>query len=488
MGEAEEGGVIFLRGLYLLNKMRRITNIDDLREIFKNFKKPLIGIGISAFSRLGPEKFISNYHIVCLANGRDLELIKRDVKVLSAEELNEKNLKIRRNSSSLLGLEIIKKFLNSFDNPYLLFYKVTKKIKKLCNEEKWNIIGNEIYERIDNKALLRKILDKCGLPAIPGEICSLPRKCYKELRNKYGNKIVIQAFKGSGGKGTFFVDSQKDFKRAKEKILEKGCSEVVVTKFIEGPSPSLTGCVTKHGILYTNLQYQLLDIHEVMNPEVGNGVFCGHDWTSSNDFPEEIQKQAYLYARKIGQYLKTMGYKGIFGLDMIIDKKNDKIYVTEINPRLLGSFPVITMVQELNNEPLLIGFHILEFLEEGYDLDIEKVNKLMKKLKTGAHLILFNKYKGLARNRKSLKSGVYMMKDKKLKYLRRGYNLRDLKERGEFILVDSVPFENTVYKPHERILRIVTFEKLIDKKNYKLNTWAKRVVKKIYQNLDLVPA
>ncbi|MEE9323786.1 MAG: ATP-grasp domain-containing protein [Candidatus Aenigmarchaeota archaeon] len=463
--------------------MRKIRSLEDLKEIFKGEKRNVIGIGLSAFNRIGPEKFIPDYQIVCLSNGQDLDLIKKDVKVFSVEKLKGKDVKTKRNSSSLLRMEIVKKFLSSFESPYLLFYNVTKKIKKICDEEKWNIIGNKMYEEMDNKALLREILEKCGLPAVLGEICNLQEKGYSELKEKYGDKIVMQTFKGSGGRGTFFVRTRKNFEEARKNILNKGVSEVVVTKFIEGPSPSLMGCVTKHGILYTNLQYQLLDIPEVMNLGFGNGVFCGHDWTSSHDFPHEIQRQAYLYAGKIGEYLKSKGYKGIFGLDMVLDKKEGKIYVIEINPRLLGSFPAITMVQLKNSEPPLIMFHIMEFLNMDYEMDLEKINELIKKPKTGTQLILFNKWGKIVKNKGSLKAGVYNLNDGKLVYKRPGYRLEDLKSRDEFLLTANPPFENTLFKPHQRILRVITLHKIIDKKTYKINEWARNIAKAVYKEL-----
>jgi len=464
--------------------MRKIGSMEDLKGIFKNFNKSVIGIGVTAFNRLGPEKFIPGYQIVCLSHGRDLDLIKSKVKVFSAEESEGRHLNIGRNSSSLIGLENVKEFLNSLENPHLLFYKVTKKTEKICDEEGWDIIGNSIYEGMDNKAFLREILDKCGLRKIPGEVCDLRGKDYPELRKRYGNKIVIQLLKSGGGKGTFFVRSPEDFERAKGKVLEKGSSEVVVAKFIEGPSPSLTGCVTMHGIIYTNLQYQLLDIPEVMNPKVGNGVFCGHEWTSSDDFPPGIQRQAYEYAEKIGEYLKGMGYKGIFGLDMVIDSKENRIYVTELNPRLLGSFPLITMVHLRNSETPLIMFHIMEFLGIDYEMDLEKINELVKKPKTGTQLILYNKWGKVVRNRASLRAGFYSVKDGKLVYRRPGYRLEDLRGEDEFLLADDPPFKNTPFRPHERIVRIVTLKRIMDKKTCRLNHWAKKVVGLIYMELD----
>ncbi len=462
--------------------MRKIGSLEDLEGIFKNLNKNVIGIGVTAFNRLGPEKFIPGYRIVCLSHGRDLEMIRKDVKVFSAEESDGQHLDVRRNSASVIRLESARKFIRSFEDPYILLYKVTEKTGQICDEEKWKIIGNRRYEEMDNKAFLREILDKCGLRKIPGEICSLKGKGYAEFRKRYGNRIAIQLLQSGGGKGTFFVRSARDFGRARKKFSDSG--EVLVTRFIEGPSPSLTGCVTRHGVIYTNLQYQLLDIPEVMNPEVGNGVFCGHDWTSSDDFTPEVQKQAYDYAEKIGNYLKGMGYRGIFGLDMVIDGQENRIYVTELNPRLLGSFPLITMVHLRNSETPLIMFHIMEFLEIDYEMNLEKINELVKKTKKGTHLILYNKWGKVMRNRDSLRPGFYSVKDGKLAYRRPGHRLEDLRE-DEFLVADDPPFRNTPFRPHERILRIATINSIMDRKTRKLNGWGKKVVGLIYRELDL---
>lgn len=465
--------------------MRKIRNIEDLRAKLREIKTPVVGIAVSAFNRIGIGKYLPNYKIISIKNSRDLEILENDFEILSLEKISGK--RPSRNPIQILKNNASVDFLRKLGRLYLVFYKVTENRERVCDENDWGIIGNRISVFSDNKIRFRKVMEELGLPVIPGEIVKIEDTGYTELSKKYGKEIVVQLQEESGGKGTFFIRNEGDFERCRKRVKEKfGNPEVLVTKFIPGPSPSLTGCVTKHGVLYTNLQYQLLDITEVLDPKKGNGVFCGHDWDSSHDFPEHIRKQAYDYAERIGNYLKSKGYKGIFGLDMVMNRK--RIYVVELNPRLLGSFPVLTMVQELNKEPILMGFHILEFLEEDYDLDVEEVNRLIKKPKKGAQLVLFNKFRGFAKNRKSLRPGVYVMENNELKYLRPGYKLRDLKERGEFILTDGVPYENTLLKPHERVLKILTFEKIMDKENYKLNAWAKKVAEKIYENLDLVSA
>ncbi len=453
------------------------TNVE---KVLEKIRTPVLGVGVTAFNRLGPELFLGNYRIFCLSFGQDLSLIEKDVPVFSIERRG--GFSGLKNSSSVMENRLVQEEIRKVKNPYLLFYMPNEKIGKICRKHGWEMIGQAPPEEIMNKALFRGFLGGLGIPLIPGEETVLTEDAYPKLKEKYGS-FVAQLPEGSGGKSTRFIHSEQDFEQARKMA---GGDSVIVSRFIRGPSPSITGCVTKYGILYTNLQYQLLDIPECVNPAVGSGIFCGHDWTLSS-FDLGTEQQAYDYVRKVGGRLKEMGYRGIFGLDLVLDRETQRLYIVECNPRLLGSFPALTMVQRLNREPLIIAFHVAEFLGLEYMIDVEKVNREMKGKKKGAHLILYNKLGVSATNREVLKPGIYAMEGGSLVYKRPGYRLCDLKGGDEFAIADDVPFENSVFKPHERILRLMTLHPMMDVKSYKLNEWARMVVEKVYSALRLEP-
>ena len=220
-----------------------------------------------------------------------------------------------------------------------------------------------------------------------------------------------------------------------------------------------------------------------MNPNIGRGIFCAHDWSSSR-FEKKVEQKAYDYAEKIGKYLKDKGYKGIFGLDLVLDSKTKALYMVECNARLLGSYPVLEMVQVMNKEIPLLSFHILESLGLKYNINTDYINKLLKKPKKGSHVILFNKFEKKVSSRGFLQAGVYEFHGK-LVFKRPGYSLSDLKKNDEFLIADSVPFRGTEFNRHRRILRILFMKKIMDPKTFKLNKWSSDVVKKIYKELDL---
>jgi len=478
-----------------------IKNLDSLKEYFnENVKEPVFGVGVHAFDRLGLEEIISDYRIIALRHSLDAKLIEKDVEVLSLEKgMGTKHIRESRNATTVLRSEKTKRYLNQFTSPALDVYKPSTKMEQICQKNNWHLLANPTTfgkKLFENKVNFRRILQDINVPVPLGRIAKLETLKYGHLMNKHGLPFVIQHPTKGSGKGTYFIQNEEEFdavisrlnrrKEITEEWKEKTITppnEVIVSQFIKGPSPSLTGCVTKHGILSTNLQHQVLDIPELVNPE-GSIMFCGHDWTSSR-FSENISHQAYEIVEKVGQRLQAEDYKGIFGLDFIMDQRAEKLYVTECNPRHVGSFPTLFMSQLLNKETPILAFHVLEFLRANYEIDKQAINNLMRKEKTGAQMFLHNLSGKWGRIHNQLKAGVYRLENEKLKYLRPGYKLQHLKNDDEFILTDGVSVKKSHFSPNRRLCRILTLHSVLDQTYKALDPWAKKTVEIIYQSFNL---
>ncbi len=477
-----------------------IKDLNSLKQHFQTVKTPIFGAGVYAFDRLGMEEIANPYRLLALRHSLDTQLIEKNIEILSLEKnMGTKHIREPRNATTVLKLPKTKTYLNQFNSPAIIVHKASSKMEQICQENNWILIANPTdfgKKLLEDKIKFRKMLQEMDLKTPPGKICSVDKLHYGHLMNKYGLPFVIQHPTKGGGKGTFFINNQKNFQNAIEKLKQKydpeedkelkPTEQVIVAKHIRGSSPSITACVTKQGILSTNLQQQILDIPELYNPEKGSGLFCGHDWTSSQ-FDPEIENQAYQAAEKIGQRLKELGYQGIFGLDFIFNSDKKQLYTIECNPRLLGSFPVINMTQLLNNEPPIIAFHVLEFLNQEYQIDKEEINKLIRQKKKGSQMILHNLSGRWAKNHQQLKAGIYKLKSNQPCYLRPGYDLKHLKNEEEFILADGVPFKGSHFSPNRRLCRILTLGRALDNSFKSLNPWAKQVSQSVYQSFDLKP-
>jgi len=476
-----------------------INNYQTLKEFFQQVKTPIFGIGVYAFNRLGLEDIVQ-YHILALRYSLDTKLIEKDVKTLSLEKgMGTKHIRKPRNATTIVRHPKTKEHLDKFKNPALLVYKPSTKMERTCQKNNWRLLANPTSfgkDLFENKIKFRKILQEIGLAVPPGKIALLDNLHYGHLMNKYGLPFVIQHPTKGGGKGTFFINNQDDFDRAFEKLKQKWDPEderklipptqVIVAKFIQGYSPSATACVTKHGIISTNLQHQVLDIPQLFNPEKGSGLFCGHDWTGSQ-FDEAVNQQAYEMADKIGQYFQEHDYKGIFGLDFVLDEKDKQLYVIESNPRLVGSYPTLNMSQILNNEPPILAFHVLEFLDIDYQIDLEEINRQIRQKKTGSQMILHNLTGRWTKSHRQVKAGIYKLRKNKLKYLRPGYDLKHLRNNEEFLLADGVLARKSHFSPNRRLCRILALNHVLDNSYKQLTPWAKQVAETVYQAFGLKP-
>lgn len=479
-----------------------IKDLKTLRQFFSQIKTPIFGIGVYAFHRLGLETIVSKYRIIALRYSLDTKLIEKDIKVISLEKrMGIKHIREPRNATTVIARnQKAKKYLDKFNFPALLVYKPSRKMEQACQENNWRLLANPTSfgkTLFENKIKFRRILQEIDIPVPTGKIASVDKLHYGHLINKYGLPFVIQHPTKGGGKGTFFIYNKEDFEKTLNKLNQRWDEvdekklvppiEVIVAKFINGYSPSITGCVTKYGILSTNPQHQILDIPQLYNPEKGSGLFCGHDWTSSR-FSEKICQQAYEYVEKIGQYFKKCGYQGIFGLDFILDEKTEQLYVVESNPRLVASYPTLNMAQLLNNEPPILAFHVLELLDIDFQIDINEINGLMRQEKIGAQMILHNLTGRWARIHRQLKAGVYKLRNNKLKYLRPGYDLKHLKNKEEFLLADGVSLKKSHFSPNRRLCRILTLNQILDSSDYKkLTPWAQQVAEVVHQSFEVKP-
>lgn len=467
-----------------------IKDLHSLKKFFRKNKKFVFGAGVCTFLRLGPEEFIPNYQILSLYSSKETKLIKKDIPVFCLEEKIKKRLS-PRNSTTLLSHPLTLKFLSCFEKPLILVYKSSKKLENISRKFDFTLaisssrFGKKLFE---DKIKFRKVLSKIGVSPTPGRIVPfslLISSSFFDFKREFGLPFVIQHPRQGGGKGTFFIGHLEDFEKAKRTFQEKPAKEIIVAKFIEGPSPSITGCVTKFGILSTYPQYQLCDIPILYSRPIGSGLFCGHDWSAAK-FPKKILFQAREIVEKVGNYFEKQGYKGIFGIDFVEDQKEGKLYVTECNPRLLGSMPTLTMIELNQGIPPILAFHLLEYLGIPYKIDKKKILEQLWQKKEGAQMLLCSPKSQQAIQAGEVEPGVYKMAKKKLEFLKTGYKFSHFKKRDEILVSDGLLEKGTKIAPFQRLARILTKERVLDQGLKDITPKSKELIKLLIEKLKVI--
>ena len=451
-----------------------LRDLDDAIRLFKTIHGSFVGIGITAFSRITPAYFISPYHIACYKNTSDLDVIRTHAEVISLmEEMGAEYGVKSPTSSDILHDKLIIDYINRLDGDrYLLLYQSYKDIELLAKIKGWKLISNpeSLRTRLGDRMFFRNLVNKLGLPKIPCLLCSynkLYQRDYEYWKNTIGGSFVIRLLdiKKGGGRGTFFIKGKEDYERVRE-LLKHGrwrgvlLKNIFIQRYIDGIPVSVALCITVHGVLISCIPRQLIDLPYCFHGHE-NGVFCGHSWGEDDiieRYRTDIQRQAHL----IGEYIREKGYRGIMGIDFILDQNNRVIYPLEINARLTGAFPMLDQLYMKEGIIPMHAFHILEFLKIPYNIRINEINRMYSLNISGGHIIVFARPGKRSDQMNFPLSGRYKLDSGKgpIKHCGKGLGYEDLRNKNEFLIIDGPPsnssFQDKFFDdPFLRICRIL---------------------------------
>lgn len=471
-----------------------LKTLNDAKKIFARDNFFILGIGVRAYPRITPAFFINRkkFNILCYSNSADDYLLKKNTDLVYFREISSTQKLKRIDSTHILQDRDIIKFLKNKKNVYLYIYKNNQKIQEIADNNGWTVLGNkpELMQRYENKKYFRQLIDKLNVLTLPNESLDLKnflQKKYFYFSDKYGPKLVLQItnFISGGGLGTVFVNSEKELERFKTKIKNGRYNEIKVenlnvAKKIEGIPVSMNGCVTKHGIIVSSARVMIVDIPEVRNLNLGFGLFCGHDW-GYVDFTPEINDQMKKIVIEIGKHFTRDGYKGIYGIDFILNKKEGKVYPIECNPRYTGNFPVESMpVIDSGAIPIDV-FHILEYMGLDYQINIKDINKETNYTNISlSHIYLTNVKNKSFKVDTLLKGGIYNLKNDNINFLKKSMYYKDMKNK-EFMIVENVAKGEKVAESSKpsRFARLIFKKSIL--KNKTISNESKKIINKIYK-------
>lgn len=481
-----------------------INDAPSLKEYLNKIDNPIFGIGTRPYNfTIGVYGIFKYFEILaCSKIGLERPLIEKSIKTtyLNQSEDVPRSISNYENYETKKPIELLKnetivKYLTSFKKkPILLFNQMPKDLEMLLKNKPYHVIssGYRMFKKYENKINFQNLLDELNITSPKHFVLSAKKLNYAYIEKRIGKKFVIQLPSTALGTGTFFIfknsDLEKIIKKEALRMAIKHGIDLRITEYIDKScSPSMTVCVSKFGVLYTGLQRQIIDAKEVLGRGRRSGVYCGHDWSLAGIDPT-IESTAAKIAQKIGSYFKNKEkFRGIFGIDFILDKKTNQLYPIEANIRLLGSFPVLSMIQDDAEHPPIQGLQIIDGLNKNdYELDVKSLNKLMSEPKAGSHLNIYSKNKDSRYVSGVIAPGVYSVDvyRKKITYLRKGLFFADLKNKNEVLFTGGVPQKGRVFSQHNNMCKIISRNSFLGDDD-KLNGFAKLMVHYVYKKLAL---
>lgn len=481
---------------------------------------------------LGVEDLIPSYHILYSENSQlAIPIADNGVDIHNFPRSND--VKLDSTAKMLQNSKLISYIRErSYGRPNILVFKNDDSIEKECKKNNFKLLNpsSTLNKRFENKVELAKFIDNIGLFKQPDyklfeQTSDLN---YVSLSNQFGLEFVVQFIYGHSGSSTFFIQSEEELSHLKEKYpLRKG----KVSRLIHGPTYTVNACITKIGVTVGGLSEQITGISELTSSKGGT---VGNDF-SQRHLNDSLRTEIISKTMEFGEILRCEGYRGIFGLDFIIEENSYDIYLVEANIRQVASCSYVSYLQRLNKTVPIMLWHILELLDFDFEdhfsclnkKDEDWINNEITKFRLSNDKIGYNVNSNLPINASQIffrntndhevqildqfPSGIYRIRgrtpeessllENDQEYMavyrlredgwstlcleERGYNIMQAYKLGGF-LISCVPEKSNVEVLGE-IGRIQVLESAFGTKNDKyLVGWIMDVVKCIYENIRIV--
>lgn len=311
-----------------------------------------------------------------------------------------------------------------------LFVQFDEKTEELCKEIGLEIAlpSNELRNRLDSKIETTRLGNEAGVasaPNIMGEANTYGELSKLAERAGLGSDLVVQTPYGDSGRTTFFIRSEEDWKKFSSKIVGQ---QLKIMKRLNHLPGTIEGCATRHGALVGPVMTDITGFEEITPYK---GGWCGND-ISPTILPDGVPEKVRDMARKFGDRLYEEGYKGVYCIDFLLDTDTNEVYLGELNPRISGASPPTNLITSTYGGCPLFLFHLLEYLDVDYQIDIEEVQSRWNHYDHWAQLILKQTEDKVELITKAPQSGVWRMnEDDEIEFVRPSHNINTIGHEDE---------------------------------------------------------
>lgn len=273
--------------------------------------------------------------------------------------------KIPKNTLELLRDNKIKKIFKTGD--LIMVFKPTELIERECVK-----MGLELIN--PPAKLASQVEEKISQISWLGDLTKfLPKTKIAITKNiKWQNKkFVLQFNRAHTGSGTMLIESAEQLNKIKKLFPNR---EARISQYIDGPSITGNNIVFKNKILVGNINYQITGLYPFTDNMFST---IGNDWAWPAKKMTVKQKKEYInLVNKVGHRLGQFGWKGLFGIDAIIDKKTGRIILIEINARQPASTSFESFLQNQSSKKGLNTFfaHLFALLNIDCRLPLIKIS------------------------------------------------------------------------------------------------------------------
>ncbi|MBB0232569.1 ATP-grasp domain-containing protein, partial [Streptomyces calidiresistens] len=155
------------------------------------------------------------------------------------------------------------------------------------------------------------------------------------------------------GRGTRHAGDREELRACMEEWPDR---ELRVTERLDGWPLTASGCVFADRTLISGLSYQVVGVPGLAP---GWGTHCGNQLPGPNDLPGGTHRRVTRAARAIGEVLRSRGFRGVFGIDLVLTVPEHRVVAIEINPRFQTVVSLIQCGERQAGLLPALGAHVL---------------------------------------------------------------------------------------------------------------------------------
>jgi len=410
---------------------RPLRGISEIRNFFRTNRQPIYFVGPTAFNLLGIDRWVRNFQYIVYYDSWDGQHPRvfapknqPYVEFESSEQIN----------NYLLRDPEVREYLSRRGGtPMVAMVFFDEETEEICRELGYQLIlpSDGLRRRLDSKIVTTQLGNEAGAPSVPNVLGRADS--YTDLRSLagthgLGTDLVVQTPYGDSGKTTFFIATEADWDRNAEDMRDQ---DLKVMKRINNKAAAVEACITRHGTIVGPFMTDLTGYPE-LTPYKGG--WCGNDV-----FPDALTQQqratAISHVRRLGDRLAQEGYKGFLEIDVLVDLDSDEVYLGELNPRISGASSMTNVTAGAYADVPLFLFHLLEFMDVDYLIDVEEINERWRELAAvdvWSQLIMKEPNDSVERLLAAPRTGTWHLEDDgSLTFSRATYDWHDLTHADE---------------------------------------------------------
>ncbi len=295
-------------------------------------KAPIVYVTRDIERALGLPAGVKNYVIITNATPFAKEIAKgrQNVMLVGGKKLLD--------TRELLAHSATKRYVKKLSSPRIVVFKNTQAIERECLKNGWQllnpsaVVASAIEEKISQVAWLGPL--QKYLP--PHRIVTC-----KQVRFT-GTPFIMQFNRAHTGSGTMLISNDGELAEFQNLFPDR---PVRITEYITGPLFTNNNVVWDTTVLTGNISCQITGL-----PPFTSRPFAtiGNDWKLPHHILNKKQLQQFnKMATDIGKQLQKSGWRGLFGIDVVLDAKTKKLYLIEINARQPASTTYESELQQL---------------------------------------------------------------------------------------------------------------------------------------------